>query len=192
MMNATTQQRILRRLDLSDAEQIVEFERLFYAGFERANHNRLVRQLWEWDHADGRLRTRIPYVEQQIWGMQSEEGMLTGGVAVNVALRTLQAAAYGFSLAPVLAAAGERGQICEFLALFSVHEPSFSRMSALWKELFDDLRGEGFTHAVATTSPKILPMYRWAGATCLGEVQIGEEKRIFLLFDLLRTQRKIS
>ena len=41
----------LERLDLADPEQIAEYERAFYAGFQRARGNRLIRTLWNWDDA---------------------------------------------------------------------------------------------------------------------------------------------
>lgn len=185
----TTIRRVTRELRLSEPAEIDGYEAVFYAAFEQARHNRLVRWLWDWDHARRRLRTRIPYSDQRIWGMQSESGGLAGGIAVNVALRELQAAAYEFVLPGELAAIRDAGRLCEFLTLFSAREQSMRRMASLWREVFGDLRSAGFTHAVATTSPKVMPLYRWAGAHPIGETQVQGETRIFLAFDLLHTRR---
>lgn len=175
--------RATRVLDLGDPAEIGCFERGFYEGFSQATHNRLVRWLWEWDDAARRLRTRIPYAEQKIWGLTDPAGTLTGAIAVNTALRTLQGAAYGFAVPGELST----GRVCEFLTLFVVRNFSLTNKHALWTELFHDLRAEGFTHAVATTSPKILPLYRWAGARVIGEAAIEGEVRLFLQFDLAHT-----
>jgi hypothetical protein len=181
--------RVTRLLDLNDPREVEAFERGFYAGFEEATHNRLVRWLWDWDHEARRLRTRIPYADQRIWALHDSEGALTSAIAVNVALRSLQAAAYAFAVPAALAADGETGRVCEFLTFFATGEHDFGRKRRLWRELFDDLRATGFSHAVATTSPKILPVYRWMGATVVGEVRIEGEMRLFLHFDLRRTAR---
>ena len=177
--------RTTRLLDLQDAGEIEQFERGFYTAFSHATHNRLVRWLWDWDHAAKRLRTRIPYSEQRIWALTAGDGSLTGAIAVNVALRSLQAAAYGFAIPVGLAA--ERA--CEFLTFFEVSNFSLSGKHALWTELFDDLRVEGRTHALATTSPKVLPMYRRMGVDVIGEAELAGEVRYFLQFDLTRTAR---
>lgn len=175
--------RATRLLDLGEAAEIARFERGFYAAFSHATHNRLVRWLWDWDHEAHRLRTRLPYAEQRIWVMGGPEGALNAAIAVNVALRTLQGAAYGFAVPAGLAT----GKVCEFLTFFSVADFSLSGKHALWTELFDDLRAEGFTHALATTSPKILPMYRRMGVQVIGETTLEGEVRYFLQFDLART-----
>jgi hypothetical protein len=181
--------RVTRLLDLNDPREIEAFERGFYAGFEEATHNRLVRWLWDWDHEAHRLRTRIPYADQRIWALHDREGALTSAIAVNVALRSLQAAAYGFAVPAVLSAAGETGQVCEFLTFFATGEHDFARKRRLWRELFEDLRATGFRHAVATTSPKVLPIYQWMGAAVIEEVRVDAETRLFLHFDLSRTAR---
>ncbi|MCX6951028.1 MAG: hypothetical protein NTV51_02400, partial [Verrucomicrobia bacterium] len=179
----TARPRATRLLDLGDPAEIERFERAFYAGFSLATHNRLVRWLWDWDDGAQRLRTRLPYAEQKIWGLTGADGALTGAIAVNTALRSLQGAAYGFAVPAGL----EAGRVCEFLTLFVVSNFSLANKHALWTELYADLRAAGFTHAVATTSPKILPLYRWAGAEVIAEATLEGEVRYFLLFDLART-----
>lgn len=179
----TGTRRWTRCLDLGRPDEIAAFERGFYAGFSHATHNRLVRWLWEWDDDARRLRTRIPYAEQKIWVLGNSADGITGAIAVNLAMNTLQAAAYGFAVPAGLVG----GRVCEFLTLFSVGDLSLTSKHALWNELFDDLRAEGYAHAVATTSPKILPLYRWAGAEVVAEATLEGEVRYFLRFDLGRT-----
>lgn len=181
--------RISRLLDLNDPREIEAFEHGFFNGFEAATHNRLVRWLWDWDHEARRLRTRVPYADQKIWALHDSAGALTSAIAVNVALRSLQAAAYDFVIPTALTTDGKTGGICEFLTFFAVGEHEFAQKRRLWRELFDDLRAAGFRHAVATTSPKVLPIYRWMGAQIAGEVQLEGEIRFFLHFDLGRTCR---
>lgn len=175
--------RATRLLATDNAEEIARFERGFYTAFSHATHNRLVRWLWDWDHDAHRLRTRIPYAEQRIWVLTDSAGELTAAIAVNTALHTLQGAAYGFAVPPNLGP----GRVCEFLTFFSVGDASLSRKHTLWTELFDDLRTAGFTRALATTSPKILPMYRRMGVEVIGEATLEGEARYFLQFDLTRT-----
>jgi hypothetical protein len=175
--------RATRLLDVGQPAELEQFERAFYAGFAAASHNRLVRWLWEWDHEARRLRTRIPYGEQRIWILETAAGELAGAIAVNLALRTLQAAAYGFAVPPGVAP----GAACEFLTFFSIRDFSLAAKHALWTEMFDDLRTDGRTLAFATTAPRIMPMYRRMGAQVLGETSLEGEIRYFLQFDLART-----
>src|SRR5436189_208493 len=49
------------RLDTSSENEREAYERAFYAAFQRAAGNRLIRQLWQWDDASGRLATRFKF-----------------------------------------------------------------------------------------------------------------------------------
>lgn len=178
-MNPARRTRLLSR---EDPTEIVAYERAFYRGFEKAAHNRLVRWLWEWDDTERRLRTRIPYAEQEIWVLPDAAGGVDAAIAVNLALRTLQAAAYGFAV-PAL---GPGTRCCEFLTFFTVGNYSLAGKFPLWTEMFADLHVRGYTHALATTAPKILRLYRWMGAQEIGRKEIEGEVRHLLLFDLAR------
>lgn len=182
--------RVTRRLALENPAAVEAFEQAFYEAFAHATHNRLVQWLWDWNHTTRRLRTRVPYADQQVWVTQDGAGAVTDAVAVNTTLRLLQSAVYGFAIPADLAEAGRAGRICEFLTLFAVGDHALGTKRALWRELFDDLRASGYTHALGTTSPKIYPIYRWMGAQKIGEAQIENEIRYFLRFDLSRTKRQ--
>ena len=185
----TPPERATRRLDLSSPANRERFERAFYAGFEHITHNRIVRWLWDWDHDARRLRTRIPYSDQQIWSLHTADNDLWAAIAANTRLQQLQSAAFGFAVPPDLAEDARAGRVCEFLTIFAVGEKSLPRKLPLWREVFSDLRRDGFTHALATTAPKMLPLYRWIEGTVIGERQIDGETRLFLIFDLQRTRR---
>ncbi len=181
--------RATRNLDCRDPAEIEAFERAFYAGFEAVTHNRLVQWLWDWDHARRRLRTRIPYADQRIWVLDHPRREVRAAIAVNVRLHQLQGAAFGFAVPGELREAAAAGQVCEFLAFFADGEPSLARKLPLWREMFRDLSAAGFTHALATTAPRLLPLYRWIDARVIQEAQLEGETRYFLLFDLSRTRR---
>lgn len=180
-----------RRLDANDPAVQESFEQFFYRGFEQATHNRLIRTLWDWDIANRRLRTRIPYADQALWARYSDEHF-AAGICVNTTLRELQSAAYGFSVPPELAPQAAHGRVCELLALFVVEDNSLAGMFAFWNDIFEALRGEGFTHALATTASRILPLYRRMGALVLAETVIEGQPRHFLHFDLARTSRWVK
>lgn len=180
-------ERWTRLLAVADEGEVAAFEHAFHQAFQKATHNRLVRWLWEWDDAEQRLRTRIPYADQRVWMIPAPDGSPGAAIAVNVRLRTLQAAAYGFATPAELADAANEGRVCEFLTFFVVGDHSLTSKHALWTEMFDDLRAAGFTHALATTAPKVLPMYRRMGVQVIGEAEIEGEVRYFLRFDLRRT-----
>ncbi len=177
-----------RRLDAGDPAVIEMFERAFYQGFAYVTHNKLIQKLWIWDHEGARLRTRIPYAEQALWGRYTGD-RFDAGVALNVRLNALQSSAFGFSVPPDLVPAAAEGHVCEFMALFVINDNSLAGIFTFWKEVFAELYAAGFTHALATTAPKILPLYRRIGGVTINEADIEGEKRFFLRFDLTRAAR---
>jgi hypothetical protein len=180
-----------RRLAANDPAVQESFEQLFYRGFAHATHNRLIQTLWEWDVPNRRLRTRIPYTDQAIWARCTGE-RFDAAISVNLTLRELQSAAYDFSVPPELAPQAAQGRVCELLALFVVEDNSLAGMFAFWNDVFEALRGEGFTHALATTASRILPLYRRMGALVIAETVIDGQSRHFLHFDLARTSRWVK
>ena len=180
----------VERLELGAPAEVAAYEKAFYAAFLRATHNRLVRDLWEWDDSAGRLRTRVPYAEQAVWVQRGEDGAVEAAVAVNLAMRALQGGAFGFACPAADAASRARGEGAEFLTCFATGgDLSLVRRHALWTGVFDALRGLGREWALATCAPRVLPLYVRMGATVLERRVIGEEERIFLRFDLRRTAR---
>jgi hypothetical protein len=172
----------LERLDLSSPREREAYERAFYAAFQRATGNRLIRKLWQWDDEAGRLATRIPYEEQIIYAQRDEGGAVLTAMAVNHPLRTFQAAAYAFP--PPLDPRG----CCEFLTFFSVREHSLATRFCFWRDTFADLSESGFHTAYATTAARVLNFYLRMGARLIEERDIEGEMRYFLAFDLGRTE----
>src|ERR1017187_8604834 len=63
-------------LDVSDPVQVAEYEYHFYLAYAGLAENRLVRLIWDWDDAGQRVRTRIPYDDQVIYGWGGRAGVL--------------------------------------------------------------------------------------------------------------------
>jgi hypothetical protein len=166
------------RLDPFSATERECYERAFYAAFQRALGNRLVRRLWLWDDSAQRVATRIPYDEQTIFVLRDGKGRIVTGLAVNHALRSFQSAAYGFSLPE------QHQGCCEFLTVFSVEEYRLTTRFKFWRDSFDALRDSGFRTAYATTAHRVLNLHRLLGARILRENEIEGEVRYFLKFDL--------
>ncbi len=166
-------------LDRSDPAQIAAFERGFHAAFSRVPSNRLVRTLWEWDDDTRRLRTRIPYDEQEIFALFRPDREVCLGMAVNRALRSFQSSAFGFAVP------ADSPPACELLALYiepdPVLAPQFGRMT---RTCFAQLAASGLAVAYATTATRVLPLYRRLGAKIIESRTIGTEERHFLCFDL--------
>jgi hypothetical protein len=58
-----------------------------------------VRLIWEWDDAQHRVRTKIPYADQVIYSARDADGRLTA-MAVNLYYPAqAQAAVFGFASA---------------------------------------------------------------------------------------------
>lgn len=167
-------------LDPHDIVTRLEYERAFYAAFQRVPGNRLVRKLWLWDDGAKRVATRIPY-EDQIVYLARRDGAIDGAFAINIRLAGFQAAAYGFP--PPAEACGA----CEALTFFAVSDHRLAARYGFWRECFADLHARGFRTLYTTVGAPVYRAYRRFGVTLLGQKEIEEEHRYFLTFDVSRT-----
>jgi hypothetical protein len=168
----------VEQLDTSSESQREEYERAFYAAFERAAGNLLIRKLWLFDGSNRRLCTRIPYEEQIVYVLRSPSGQIVTGMGVNSGMRSFQASAYGFQPPP------DPSGCCEFLTLFSVGEYRLATRFEFQADSFRRLSKKGFHTAYATTARRVLRGYLRVGAQVLEEKEIEGEMRYFLKFNL--------
>ena len=173
--------RAVEPLDPSDPAAVEEYERAFHRAFQRVPTNRLIRALWLWDDAAGRVATRIPYEEQLVLLLRDPGGHIQTAMGINTALRSFQSAAYGF--APPSPTAG----CCELLTFFTVGDGPLARALTFWERCCATLRERGFHTAYATTAPRPLPTYLHIGGVLLETREIAGETRYFLRFDLSRS-----
>jgi hypothetical protein len=85
----------VERLNPDNSHDIRGYEEAFYQAFLPID-NPGIREIWLWDDAARRLRTKVSYSEQQILITRSPAGIITGGLAFNTAGRVFQSAEYGF------------------------------------------------------------------------------------------------
>ena len=169
-------------LDTANADQVGQYERAFHTAFQRARGNRLIRTLWCWDDDHGRLATRIPYDDQIVYWQADRQGDLAAALAVNLAMKDVQASAFGFAPLPEY----DQGQrICELLTFFAVGDHRLVQRLHFIAACFSDLHRRGHAIAYATTAARILPVYcRYFGGTQLAATCINGEERFFLRFVL--------
>ena len=124
---------MIATLDLSRPDQLEDYERAFFAAFAPLTHNQLIRRLWHWDEAAGRLRTSVPYQEQLIFVRRDERGTIIAALAVGTRLQTVQSNYYGFEV--------PRGhRHCESLTFFNVGERRMRDTMSFWRFCRDELR----------------------------------------------------
>jgi hypothetical protein len=151
-----------------------EYERAAYDAFERARANTLVRQIWNFDDAARRLTTRVPYAEQLVYVCRNAAGRITTSVAINQAMRRLQASGFGFS------PPAEPGRMAEIL-LFCSNDPLPKQgVNALWRAIHRDQYQRGVRTLLATTAPGPLRAYLRQGCEVIAEAEIAGERRYFL------------
>lgn len=168
----------LEQLDLNAPGVIAEWERAFYQGFAHVTGNRLIQTLWNWDHDEQRLATRIPYDEQLIYGWRDATGALATCLAINVTLASFQSSAFGFQ--PDRSQHAPRA--CELLATFSLSDRSLSHVMQFRTTAFAELYRRGFRRAYLTTADRNYRIWVRCGAELLDEAVIEGERRRFLQF----------
>jgi hypothetical protein len=170
----------LELLDPNNLEMRAEYERAFYAGFQRVPGNRLVRKLWVWDDEAKRVATRVPYEDQIIYIIR-RNGAIDGAMAVNVTLNTFQSVAYGFS------PPADKTGACETLTFFAVSELRLSTRFGFWRDCWADLNARGFGIVYTTVGAPVYKIYVRFGITLLAQTEIEGEQRFFLTFDTARS-----
>jgi len=166
-------------LDPADAPAVIAYERSFFSAFAPVTSNRLIRWLWQWDDAGRRLATSIPYADQLVYLQRTATGDIAAALAVNVALREIQGAAFGFGLP-------EKQGTCEFLTVFVNADHDLKTRHIFWAAVFADLRQRGLHTAYATTARRPLVLYRRLGGDVVDTAVIENEERFFLRFALTR------
>lgn len=169
-------------LDSGDAAQVAEYEHHFYHAYNGLAGNNLVRQLWDWDDAGQRLKTKIPYCDQVIYAWRDPRGRLLIAMAVNVNCgRAFQGAVFGFT--PQADATGPE-QSCEILNVMATANHRASARASYRDFIRDfgyaDLKSRGFEIAYSTCTRRRLRPYLRLGATLLAENSIQGEERFFL------------
>ncbi len=173
-------------LDTSRAQEILMFEQSFYATFSQVKTNRLIRDLWLWDHDACRLRTRIPYHEQRILVVRDGRGGVDTAMAINFSQAHLQGSWFGFSRP------SESGASCEILTYFSkgiikgVTMRCFLISSAQYGER------EGCRWADATCTQRLLPIYLRMGSRLVASCKIDGEPRHQIRMDIASVSCKPS
>jgi len=171
----------LQRLDPDDPVALGRFERAFFAAFAHAKANRLSRLLWHWDDTAGRIRTHIPYSDQIVYMRWQQDGGVDTAGAINVRLAAYQAARLGFD-----APGGDLRGHCEILALFSQRDADLVGLRTFLCEVASDLLQQGFRSADATSTDRLLPVYRHIGGQPLEQRSVDGENRTLLRFPLQR------
>ena len=169
----------LQRLDPADTVALERFERAFHDAFSQAKGNRLVRLIWHWDDAAGRIRPLIPYEDQQLYVLWRADGMVDTAGAINWRLADYQAARLGFPRP-----AGDLTGHCEILALFSHRDADLVGLRQFLSAVAVRLLEQGFRTADATCTDRLLPVYRHIGGQPLEARSIDGENRTLLRFQL--------
>ena len=173
-------------LDTSSAQERLIFEQSFYATFSQVKTNRLIHDLWLWDHDACRLRTRIPYHEQRILVVRDGRGGVDTAMAMNFSETQLQGSWFGFSRPK------EPGATCEILTYFSrgimdgVTMRCFLISSARYGER------EGCRWADATCTQRLLPIYLRMGSRLVASRTINGELRHQIRMDIASVSCKPS
>lgn len=171
---------LLEQLDPANPKMVELYERAFHLAYQRVPTNTLIRDLWKWDDASGRLATRIPYDDQFVFLLRGSEGGIETAIGVNTAMRHFQATAFDF--APPADTTG----VCELLTFFTVADGALVRAFRFWEAFCVEMCARGFHTAFATTAPRPLPTYRYMGAEVLETREIAGQQRFLLRFDLNR------
>ena len=169
----------LQLLDPADAVALERFERAFYEAFIRAKANRLARHLWQWNDETRRIRPHIPYADQRVFLRLEEDGSVDTAAAVNLRLVSYQSARLGFDPPPATLSGH-----CEVLALFSKRDADLLGLRTFLQEVAEDLLALGLRSADATSTDRLLPVYRHIGGQPLAQRSLNGENRTLLRFQL--------
>lgn len=172
-------------LDPADPAAVAAYEESLFKSFAPILQiNPLVRNLWDWDDARHRLRTRVSYADQFVALMRdARTGAIAFSVGVNLdPARFWQSGAYAFPVP----AAEERA--CEFLIMAggdSAHANGAVILRHFIREyFFNELRRRGYHRAYGTSADHLRWLYRRVGASIAAETTIDGHRRTLFRWDL--------
>jgi hypothetical protein len=163
-------------LNPADPAAVAAYERAFYNAFAAIRPAGLLRRLWRWDDAAGRIAAPIPYTDQVVYVLRDAAGKVRRALAVNLALREVQAARFGFILPA-------EPDIAEMLTFFSDGPHDLRSVLRFGRECYADLRGRGLRFGYGTARRRPLPAYGRFGTEVIGEQRLDGEARYLLRFD---------
>jgi hypothetical protein len=146
---------VIERLDPRVDTDVRAYEEGFYRAFLPVS-NPGTRAIWDWDDDARRLRTRVPYEEQEVFFARDEAGRIDTACAFDVAGRAFQAGAYGFRRPP------EEPRWVENLTIFN---SARGRQASLVcsEHARRHFAERGYVHAYATCAPRVLALHRRQG-----------------------------
>jgi hypothetical protein len=173
-------------LDTSSAQEQLIFEQSFYATFSQVKSNRLIRDLWIWDHEACRLRTRLPYHDQRILVVRDGRGGVDTAMAINSSQTHHQGSWFGFSRP------NEPGDSCEILTFFSKGINKLATMRYFLITCAQYGEREGWRWADATCTQRFLPIYLHMGSRLVASCSIDGELRHQIRMEISTVASKSS
>lgn len=173
-------------LDTSCAQERAAFEESFYATFIQVTTNRLIHDLWIWNHETCRLRTRIPYHDQKILVVRDGRDRVDTAMAINFSQAHHQGSWFGFTRPD------EPGDSCEILALFSTGANKKVAMRSFLITCAQYGERQGCRWADATCTQNLLPMYLHMGSRLLATRSIDGELRHQIRMDIASVSMRSS
>ena len=165
-------------LDTSCSQERATFEESFYATFSQVTTNRLIQDLWIWNHETCRLRTRIPYHDQKILVVRDGQDGVDMAMAINFSQTHHQGSWFGFTRP------NEPGDSCEILALFSKGANKIATVRSFLITCAQYGERQGCRWADATCTQKLLPIYLHMGSRLLATRSIDGELRHQIRMDI--------
>lgn len=163
-------------LDTTDPAAILAYEQAFYRAFSAIRPAGLLRRLWDWDDAAGRIAAPVPYADQVVYVLRDESGQVRRGMAANLALRMVQAERFGFTL-PI-----QPGHV-EMLTFFSDGPHDLRSVLRFRRACYADLLARGHRVGYGTARRKPVAAYGRFGTEVVEERWIEGEARYLVSFD---------
>lgn len=162
-------------LDNTDGEAVAHYERSLFRAFF-PHYDAVFPLIWHIDREKRRLRSMIPYADQDIF-IGRLNGAVIAGVSINYAVhKLLQLEMLGFTVDKT------QHDICEGRALFSLQmfAGAGSVLARLGEFAYASLVRKHIKKIFGTCSPKMLRGYRHFGFTVIAEGTIMQRRRYLL------------
>ncbi|HAR20847.1 MAG TPA: hypothetical protein DCR46_09295 [Cytophagales bacterium] len=69
-------------VDTDNSLELCKYEKALFEEFNTTNNN-LIREIWDWNYVEKRVKRRIPYSSQIIFTMQNENGEIDASISIN-------------------------------------------------------------------------------------------------------------
>jgi hypothetical protein len=167
-------------LNTDNSSELCKYEEALFQAFNVTNNN-LIREIWDWNYEEKRVKRRMPYSSQIIFTMQNENGEIDASISINTDRNNRQ-----YKNAGIIYEEGENEKSYEAFSTFIRPNSGFSNFQLVkfMKLVIETITTKyGYNTSYGICPLNIFVIYKRLGCHVIEEKKIKGEVRYFIKFN---------